>query len=124
MIGIHQEMTNEHFLKVSSKSDIAIMSNLHIRTPKLVHYQAEFLLLVNLRTSWGCANIRTNIICLYSNAKKTSNRYSKKLAIGTLTSETAKVYQYNSGILSPIQTKLSEYVYNILLISLQSLIWH
>ena len=50
MIGIHQEMTNEHFLKVSSKSDIAIMSNLHIRTPKLVHYQAEFLLLVNLRT--------------------------------------------------------------------------
>jgi len=48
----------------------------------------------------------------------------KKLAIGTLTSETAEIYQYNSGILSPIQTKLSEYVYNILLISLQSLIRH
>ena len=62
MIGIHQEMSTEQFLKVSSKLDIAIMSNLQIRTPKLVHYQAEFVLLVNLRTVGVCANIRTNII--------------------------------------------------------------
>ena len=50
--------------------------------------------------------------------------YSKNLAISTMTSETAKIYQYICGILSPIQTKLSEHVYNILLISLQSMIRH
>ena len=40
-----------------------------------------------------------------------------KLAIGTVTSETAKIYQYNSEILTPIQTERSGYVYYILLIS-------
>ena len=42
----------------------------------------------------------------------------KKLAIDrTVTSETAKIYQYNSEILTPIQTERSGYVYYILLIS-------
>ena len=100
VIEIHQDISHEHFqLKVSSKSDTAIMSNLQIRTPKLVHYQAEFLLLVNLRRVGVCANIRTNIICLHSNAKKTSKRYIHKSsngAIGTLTSETTRIYQHIS----------------------------
>ena len=77
-------------------------------------------MLVNLRRVGVGANIRTNIILclatlikLATGTQKISNRDSKKLAIGTLTSETTKIYQDISGILLPIQTKLSEYVYNI-----------
>ena len=83
MIGVHQEISNEHILKVSSKSDNAVMINLQIRTPKLVHYQAEFLLLVNLRTV-GVVQIFVQISYVYTamqrkpaiGTQKTSNRYS------------------------------------------------
>ena len=73
------EILSETFIEIRQ-----IMSNLQIRTAKLVHDQAEFILLANPRRVGVCVNIRTNIICFYSSTQrqlalvtqKSSNRYS------------------------------------------------
>ena len=69
-------MSNEYFQKVSSKSDIAIMSNLQIKTPKLVHYQAVSIASKSSH-SWALSEYSYKyIVGLNSHAKKTSNRHS------------------------------------------------
>ena len=72
-------------------------------------------MLINLPRVGVCANILTNINVYTATQRKLA--IFKKQAIGTVTSETAKIYQCYSEILTPIQTERSGYIYYILLIS-------
>ena len=75
VIAIPKEMPGKHFLKVSSKSDIAIMSKLQIETLKFVHSSCYFTILklvlsdhLNLGTNIFPTNLfqptkfRTNVL--------------------------------------------------------------
>ena len=95
-IGIHPEM--------SSKSDIAIMSSWQIRTLKLVHNQAEFLLLV-IFTELGFVLIFVLMSYVYTAMQRKLAIGTHETSKGTLTPETAKIYRNISGILLLIQTQ-------------------